>query len=295
MTGSDEPVAPLLVIVGETASGKSALAVEIAAEFNGEIICADSRTVYKGLDIGTAKPSAEDRARVPHHGLDLVTPDRQYSAASYKSYAQQTINQVHERNRLPILVGGTGLYIDAVLYDFSFRSPADPVIRRQLEGLGVEQLQQRIRMRGLTMPENSRNPRHLVRTLETDGQTPQVRPMRLNTLILGLAPERKILEARIRDRVDSMLGLGFADEALRAAGQYGWDAPGLQAPGYRAFREYLEGAVDIETAKALFVKNDLHLAKRQRTWFHRNKSIHWLPTGEEYAKSVELITTELNT
>src|SRR5688500_6881598 len=116
---------PLIVIVGPTASGKTALSIEIAKQYNGEIICADSRTVYKGMDIGTAKPTPEERQGIPHWGLDLVQPNEDFSAADFKVYALQKIIEIRARNRTPILVGGTGLYIDAVIFDYEFGSPVD--------------------------------------------------------------------------------------------------------------------------------------------------------------------------
>ena len=133
-------MAPLVVIAGPTASGKTALAIELAEKFGGEIICADSRTIYKYMDIGTAKPSAEDRARVPHHGIDLVEPGEDFSAADFKFYALGMIADIRARGKVPFLVGGTGLYIDAVVYDYQFGPKADPVQREILESMTLEQL-----------------------------------------------------------------------------------------------------------------------------------------------------------
>lgn len=287
-------VAPLLVIVGETASGKSELAMRLAEMFGGELICADSRTVYKDMDVGTAKPTAADRARVPHFGLDLVAPDEPFTVADFKVYANQAIDGIVDRGRLPVMVGGTGLYVDAVLYDYSFRAPAEPALRQQLQNMTVGQLQERLTEEGLPLPGNAQNPRHLIRAIETGGQGDEAGPLRENTLIVGLSPDREVLRRRIEDRVEAMVAEGFVDEVTRLAETYGWEAPAMQAPGYKAFRQYLAGTISLEEAKALFIRNDMNLAKRQRTWFRRNKSIHWLPTGEEYEKSVELITTLMN-
>lgn len=251
---------PLVVVVGETASGKSALALELAEKFNGEIICADSRTVYKGLEIGTAKPSSEEREKVKHHLLDIVEPNQTFSAADFKQLANEAINDISSRGKIPILVGGTGLYIDAVLFDYGFASAGaerDPV-----------------------------NPRHL-----NSAELRQKRPLRANTLIIGLAPERSILKEKIKKRVEVMVGNGLVDEARGLGEQYGWDSTALQAPAYKAFREYIEGRIELEEAKALFVKNDLNLAKRQRTWFKRNNSIQWL---DDPRKAVEIVTTFLS-
>jgi tRNA dimethylallyltransferase len=251
---------PLIVIVGETASGKSALALELAERYNGEIICADSRTVYKGMDIGTAKPTPEERTRVAHHILDVIEPDQTFTAADFKRLANEAIDDISLRGKLPIMVGGTGLYIDAVLFDYGF-APSDA-------------------------PRNPQNPRHL------DKAQPRLKQeLRPNTLVLGLRLDRELLIKRVEGRVEMMIEAGFADEVRRLSKQDGWEAPALQAPGYKSFREYLGGTISLDEAKALFIKSHLQLARRQRTWFKRNKSIHWLNNGES---AVEIVTTFLS-
>lgn len=286
---SDQP--PLIAIVGETASGKSALGLQLAEQFDGEIIAADSRTVYRGMDIGTAKPSPQEQRLVPHHLLDVVTPDQRFTAADFKRSAQTAITDITSRGKVPFLVGGSGLYVDAVLYDFSFKGEADPDQRRHLQALSVDELQQQLHIRGIPLPENSRNPRYLIRMLETNGASTIRGALRPNTLIIGLEVEREELKAKLVQRVDAMVGQGFVDEVVAVSRQYGWDMPALQAPGYRAFRKYLAGEVTLEEAKTLFVRNDLQLAKRQRTWFRRNKDIHWICKKEE---AIDLITTFLS-
>ena len=129
---------PLVVIVGPTASGKSALAISLAEKFGGEIICADSRTVYKGMDIGTAKPTVDEQARVPHWGLDLVEPGERFSAAKFKRYAIAKIDEIHSRGNIPFLVGGTGLYIDGILFDYEFGSDFNAELRKKLESLSLD-------------------------------------------------------------------------------------------------------------------------------------------------------------
>jgi tRNA dimethylallyltransferase len=250
----------LVVIVGQTASGKSALAMELARQFDGEIICADSRTVYRGMDIGTAKPSAEDRAKVPHHLLDVVDPDERFTVVEFKRLTEVAITDISVRGKLPIMVGGTGLYVDSVLFDYQFSvegSERDPA-----------------------------NPRHLKQT----DVTPKI--LRPNTLVLGLSVNKALLEQRIHDRVEYMVASGFVDEVRAISDKYGWQAAALLAPGYKAFHGYLDGSADLETAKAAFVRNDTQLAKRQRTWFRRNKHIQWLDNPRS---AVDLVTTFLNT
>lgn len=288
-TGSGQ--SPLVVIVGQTASGKSDLAIKLARHFNGEIVAADSRTVYLGLDIGTAKPTADEQKLVKHHLIDVVDPTTTFSAANFKQLANMAIADVAARGRLPILVGGTGLYVDAVIYDFQFRPPADPNLRRELERLDVAALQNRLRERGVPLPANSQNPRHLIRALETGGAIAARRPLRANTLVLGLMLDPDVLHSRIIKRVDSMVERGLIDEVRDMADRYGWDAPGLQAPAYKAFRLYFEGAISLEDAKKRFVQYDWQYARRQKTWFKRNKDIVWIGKPEE---AVGLVTTLLN-
>lgn len=287
-------VPPLVAIVGTTASGKSALAMQLAEQFDGEIVCADSRTVYRGMDIGTAKPSTAERARIPHHLLNVVNPDQPFSAAQFKRAADRAIADIQDRGKLPILVGGTGLYIDAVLYNYRFHTAANPIRRAELSGLSVLELQNRLREAGVALPENSQNPRHLVRALETGGARATRETLRPNTLVIGLDPGQEVLKKRIAERVEVMFAAGFLDEARRLGGAYGWDAEALQAPGYKAARSYILGAQSLAECKAAFVRNDLQYARRQRTWFRRNKSIQWFTNSSDTDKIVDLVTTLLN-
>lgn len=282
---------PLIVIVGETASGKTGLAIELAQQFNGEIIAADSRTIYKGMNIGTAKPDAVEQAAVPHHLIDVVNPDQPFTVADFKRLAEAKIAEITARGKIPFLVGGTGLYIDAVIYNFSFTAPPDPHEREYLQSLSVEELQALHQERGMALPENDKNPVHLIRSLERNGEIPVRHGLREHTLLLGLAISREALEAKLTKRVDAMVERGFIEEVTELARRYGWTCQALQAPGYKAFRPYLEGEATLEEAKHNFVRNDLQYAKRQRTWFRRNKSIHWL---NKSADSVALVTTFLN-
>lgn len=285
---------PLIVLLGETASGKSALALELAEQCGGEIICADSRTIYRGMDIGTAKPTNDERERTPHHLLDVVDPDQTFSVAQFQILARQAIENIAARGGVPIVVGGTGLYIDSLLFDLKFRSEPDLALRAELEQLSIEELQAEIVKRGYVMPENGRNKRYLVRVIESAGTVPARSGLRPNTLVLGLCTDREVLEARITARVEAMVDAGFVDELSILVGQYGEDAPGLNAPGYKAFLPYLRGDSTLEQAKADFVHNDMRLAKKQRTWFRRSiyqNVIHWL---NNRSQSVDLVTTFLN-
>ena len=279
---------PLVVIVGETASGKTALAIELARRFNGEIIAADSRTVYMGMDIGTAKPSMAERQGIPHFGLDVVEPGQHFSVYDFQQLAQSAIENTSSRGRLPIIVGGTGLYVDSVLYDFTFRSRPAAQIREQLQGLSIEELQNSILAAHLPLPENSQNPRHLTRILESGEAPKQHKKLRENTLVLGISLPREELEQRIKSRVETMVAAGLVDEIRTLAVRYG-DTEAFRTPGYKAFLEYIRGNMTLEAAKQQFARDDLRLAKRQRTWFKRSSDIHWLSGSDKLAEAVELV------
>lgn len=280
-----------MVIVGQTASGKSALAMKLAQQFDGEIIAADSRTVYKGMDIGTAKPTLDDQKMIPHHLLDVVAPDESFTVADFQMQALAAITDVASRGKVPVLVGGSGLYVDAVVYNFSFRAPSEDGLRRRFSTLSVGELQDLLVQEGLAMPKNRSNPRHLIRVLETHGEVPTREGLRPRTLIIGVVRDREELVERINERVEQMVNHGFVDEVKRLFAEYGAAAQALQAPGYKAFYKYLTGEISIDAAKQQFVHYDMQYAKRQKTWFKRNPDIHWISNMEE---AVELVTTFLN-
>jgi tRNA dimethylallyltransferase len=245
----DSRVVPLIVIVGETASGKSALATKLAKKFNGEIIAADSRTVYKGMDIGTAKPSKEEMQDIPHHLLDIIEPNQAYSAAKFKVDALKLIEQITARGHLPIMVGGTGLYINSIIFDYQF---ADSKAER-----------------------DPQNPRHLLKKSSNTASInlQQIRP---NTLVIGIKIERDILEQRITRRVEHMFKNGLVEEVRSLVEQYGWGKAAMNGIGYRFVGQYIRGEISLEETKEKMIRGDLSLAKRQRTWFKRNKYIHWI-------------------
>ncbi|HET9174074.1 MAG TPA: tRNA (adenosine(37)-N6)-dimethylallyltransferase MiaA [Candidatus Saccharimonadales bacterium] len=285
--------APLVVIVGETASGKSALAMEVARACNGEIICADSWTVRREVDIGTAKPTPAEQAEIPHHLLDVAAPDEDYTAAVFKVQALHAIQDITKRGKLPIMVGGTGLYIDGVLYDFGFLKAGDREQRSVLNRLTIPELLDLLHTKGIVLGDvDQRNKRRLIRLLETNGAKPTKGTLRPNTLILGTVITREDLRQRIERRIDTMLSAGLEAEVRQLVMRYGWECEALKGVGYREWREYFDGSQTIEQTRQRIIKSTLDLAKRQRTWFKRNNSIHWLT---DRSIAVDLITTFLNT
>lgn len=283
---------PLIVIVGQTASGKSAMALELAGRFNGEIVAADSRTVYKGMDIGTAKPTTDERSIVPHHLIDVVTPNNSFTAADFKHLAIEAITDIGQRGKVPILVGGTGLYIDSLLFDFTFRGPANPLRRQALERCSIEELQELLQQEGLPFPSNERNPRHLIRAIEAGSHRVSAKkPLRPRTLIIGVAIAPEVLQAQIEVRVERMLLAGLEQEVRHLVRDYGWGVTPLQTIGYQEFLPYLEGRMVIEEVRQALILHTRQYAKRQKTWFKRNPAIHWISKTEE---AVDLVTTFLN-
>jgi len=273
---------PLVVVVGPTASGKSATAMRIAREFNGEIICADSRTIYKGMDIGTAKPSKEDQAEVLHWGLDLVEPGEHFTAADFKNYAQQKIEEIRARGHMPMLVGGSGLYVDGVIFDFQFAKP-QPELRKKLEQMSLDALKKYCANNNIELPENEQNRRYVMRTIERNSapQTRRAEPIE-NTIIVGIATERDVLRARIAERSEHMFETGMVEEAKTLGKKYGWDSEAMTGNVYRLVHRFLDGEFNETELKERFDIADRQLAKRQMTWLKRNPFITWCSLDDAY-------------
>ena len=290
-----EQVGALLVVVGETASGKSALALELAKKFDGELICADSWTVYKDFNIGTAKPSNLERAQIPHHLLDVADPRGGFSAVVFQQLAQTAIDAIHRRGKLPIMVGGTGLYIDSVLYHYGFLAPPPAELREKLSGMSLPEVLELAKERGLnTSGIDVRNKRRVIRLIENDGQLPTKKELRPNTLLIGINTPRETLKERVTQRVDHMLTQDLKFEVEKLANKYGWEAEPMKGIGYREWREYFEGSLNVEEVCQRIIKSTMGLAKRQRTWFKRNNSIHWFSTPVNMQEVDALVTTFLN-
>lgn len=286
---------PLIVIVGETASGKSDLAMNIAKRYGGEIICADSWTVRKEVNIGTAKPTNQDRLIVPHHLLDIVQPNEDFTAAVFQRLAQKTIQQIHRAGKLPIMVGGSGLYINGVLYDYQFMPAGDRQLRLKLNHLTLSELQQKVyALKCDNSGIDMQNKRRLIRFIETKGLKPTKKSLRSNTIIIGIKIECATLNSRIVTRVDNMIQQGLADEALAISIKYGWQCEALKGIGYREWQNYFLGIQSLEKTKEIIIKSTMDLAKKQRTWFKRNNSIHWLSSPINYREVDDILTSFIN-
>jgi tRNA dimethylallyltransferase len=284
---------PLIVIVGPTASGKTALAIELAEQYGGEIICADSRTIYKGMDIGTAKPTAEERQRVPHWGLDLVEPGEQFGAADFKQYALQKIDEIRGRGHIPLLVGGTGLYIDGVVLDYEFGQAADPEQRRELEAMSLEELHKYCMENNVSLPENHKNRRYVIRAIEQKSINTKRREAPIaNSYIVGIATDRDVLRTRIEHRSEQLFEDGVVEEAKALGKKYGWESEAMTGNIYPLCRLYLEGELTLEEVKYKFTTLDWRLAKRQLTWLRRHEFINWLPLTEARAYLSTVLASE---
>ncbi len=281
MESSNYNKTPLIVIVGPTASGKTSLAINLAEIYGGEIICADSRTVYKDMDIGTAKPSYEDCQRVPHWGIDLIYPYEYFSAAEFKQYALKKIEDIRSRNKIPFLVGGTGLYIDAIVFDYKFGNKSDVKKRTLLEKLNIEELWKYCRKNSIELPDNYNNKRYVIRCIEQGGINNNRKvEINNNSIVVGISTDRDNLRKRIKDRIEQFFDNNVVEEAKILGKIYGWDNRAMSGNIYPILHKYIDNEISIEEAKLEIFYRDWHLAKRQMTWFRRNKNIEWLELNQ---------------
>jgi len=289
----------ILVIAGPTASGKSELALELARRLDGEIVSADSMQVYRGMDIGTAKPTPEQRAEIPHHLLDVADPDQPFSAADFAGAADTAIRDIGSRGRQSIVVGGTGLYIRALLKGLVDSPGGADEFRQALHEeagrLGNEALLERLRRVDpeLAARLHPNNLPRIIRALEVYHLTgiPLSRyqqehgfsGQRYRSLQIGIRAGRPLLYNRIDDRVDRMLEQGLVQEVqhLLNAG-YGPDSKAMRSIGYKEMAAHLAGESSLEEASRLIKRNTRHYAKRQLTWFNADKDILWLEYPAEF-------------
>lgn len=286
---------PLIVIVGPTASGKTSLAIRLAQKYGGEIICADSRTVYRDMDIGTAKPTPEERALVSHWGLDLVSPGERFTAADFKRYALEKIDEIRARGHVPFIVGGTGLYVDSVVFDYEFGGSVDESQRQELEVLSIEELHKYCFKHNISLPENNKNKRHLIRAIEQRGINSKRKSKPISTsIIVGISTDRDLLRARIERRAEQIFENGVVDEAIILSKKYGWESEAMTGNIYPLVRQYLDAQLSMTELQQKFATLDWRLAKRQLTWLKRNSFIQWktLVDAEHYLS--ELLVESAN-
>jgi tRNA dimethylallyltransferase len=236
---------PVIVIVGPTASGKTGAAISIAKKIGGEVISADSRAIYKYMDIGTAKPSVEEMDGVPHFGIDLVEPGERFTVADFKEYAEQKICEIRSRGHVPIVAGGTGLYVDALIFDYKF----DGLSKDAKHGT----------------PEGN----------EKAQEYKDRKEMSKDFVVFGISWEPDELRERITKRMRGMYNEGLFAETKFLVEKYGWGSQAMKSNVYQFCDKYLNGECSLDEAIEQTVYDDWHLAKRQITWFKRNEHINW--------------------
>jgi tRNA dimethylallyltransferase len=295
MPSKAEGIRPLILIVGPTAAGKTALSIQLAEHFGGEIVSADSRQIYRGMDIGTAKASPEEQARVPHHLLDVASPDEWYTVAQYQDAALRAIAGIHARGRVPFLVGGSGLYVRAVADGLQIpRVPPAPELRAELEReakRSPEGLYGRLRRLDPDAAAciDPRNVRRVIRALEVCLLTGKPisaqqgrQPSSFRSLWIGLTLPRPELYGRIDARVDNMISRGLVEEVRHLAAQdYSWDAPAMTGVGYRQIGAYLRGELTIEESVQEIKRATRRFVRQQYNWFRLDDPrIHWFDSRE---------------
>jgi tRNA dimethylallyltransferase len=296
----------LVVVCGPTASGKTSSAMRLAEEFPCEIVSADSRQVYRGMDIGTAKPSSDELSRVPHHLIDVVRPDQPFNVNQFADLAQQAVADIHQRQKLPLVVGGTGFYLQALVSGLLDVPGPDEALRERLrleeEQQGPGSLFKRLQQLDPVMAERlqPRDQVRIIRALEVLAATGQSLAVlqqkhsfpanRFRVLWLGMAVEREKLYRIIEDRVDLMFANGLIDE-VRGIMKQGY-SPTLKAfktIGYQEVIRLLKNELNLDETVAAVKLNSRHYAKRQMTWFRRNSEIIWVDSCREFAKLSELM------
>ena len=303
---------PVVAIVGPTASGKTALAIEIAKHFGGEIIGADSMQIYKNMSIASAAPTDEEKGDIPHHLFEFLSPDQKFSVAEYVTLAKQRVQEVISRGKLPILVGGTGLYVDSFLGNlkFSDEENGDEVrkkLEQEAETIGAAALLERLEKidpeAASKLHENDK--KRIIRALEVyyiHGITPtemnlrsKAEPSPYKSIYIGTTyKDRELLYARIEKRVGLMLDDGLLEEAESSYKTLG--ATAVQAIGHKEFYPYFEGKISKDEAVQSLVRSTRRYDKRQLTWFRRNENINWIYMDEDenpIKKAIEIITKEL--
>jgi len=283
---------PLIALIGPTASGKSQLGLELARSFDGEIICVDTGSFYRQMDIGTAKPSRFDQAELPHHMLDIIDADTRLSVQKFVQLTKPILTDIWSRKKPIFLVGGSGLYIDALLFDYQFRTEKQAA--SQTANMDLEELQTAVQQ---AYPAEYRqvdikNRRRLEQLLRRGpAHTTDRSELAYNALLIGLSPSRSELTSQIKQRTAAMLQAGFRDEVEALLTNYGPDCPGLQITGYAQMSSVILGQSHESDLEDCINQVTLQLAKKQLTWFRRNPAIHWL---EAPSNAKALVTTYLD-
>ena len=294
------PKTRIIAVVGPTASGKTALSIELARRMNGEIVSCDSMQVYRGMDVGTAKPDEAERAGIPHHLIDVADADAPFSVAEYVTLAKRAVEDIAARGKTPVVCGGTGLYLDALLRGEMEQTETDPALRQALleyaAEYGAHALHERLRR---VDPESAdaiheNNVKRVCRALEiweSTGMTKTeadkrslLRESPFDATVIGIFyPDRNVLYDRIARRVDAMLASGLVEETRRldADGVFDANATAAQAIGYKELLPYVRGEETLATARERLILSTRRYAKRQLTWFRAKEYVRWINATDE--------------
>jgi tRNA dimethylallyltransferase len=301
----------LAVLIGPTAVGKTKMSIELAKRLNGEIISGDSMQIYRGMDIGTAKIKKEEMESIPHYLIDIKDPDETFSVAEFQELVRKKISEISSRGKLPIIVGGTGLYIQSVIYDYQFSdAPSDDEFRKKLEQEAALKGNDALFHKLMKIdPESAEkihpnNIRRVIRALEiyyctgktmSEYQKKQVHELLYHTVIVGLTMDRDRLYERINKRVDMMIAEGLVEEVERFWRAGLRDCQSIQAIGYKELYDYFDGRISFEEAVENLKQNSRRYAKRQLTWFRNKMNVKWFdmtnvddPT--KFAKKIDEIS-----
>ncbi len=304
------PKAKVIVIGGPTASGKTALSIELAKKINGEIVSADSMQIYKEMDIGTAKPDEDEKQNIKHYMLDFISPEVRYSVADYKKDAKKCIREIVGKGKTPIVVGGTGLYIDSLIYEIEYPEiEVDLQYRKQLENLiekeGLEKLYENAKkIDPQAMEKISQNDKkRILRVLEIYHQTGKTKTElekeskkepEFDYRMFAIDMDREHLYEKINKRVDIMIEKGLIEEVKNIYKKYEKMPTSLQALGYKEIVEYIEGKLTKEEAIEKIKLESRRYAKRQLTWFRKNKETIWLNGEKSTSENIHIILEEIN-
>ncbi|NKE06488.1 tRNA (adenosine(37)-N6)-dimethylallyltransferase MiaA [Mesobacillus selenatarsenatis] len=286
----------LIVLIGPTAVGKTNLSIELAKKFDGEIISGDSMQIYKGMDIGTAKITVQEMEGIAHHLIDIKEPEESFSTAEFQELVREKINEISSRGKMPMIVGGTGLYIQSVIFDYHFTdAPSDPAFRHSLEqvaeAVGQEFLHEKLQE---SDPESAsrihpNNVRRVIRALEiihctgktaSELQENQSPELLYDIALIGLTMDREMLYNRINYRVDLMMEQGLLDEVKYFYEKGLRDCQSIQAIGYKELYDYFDGKVPLEKVIENLKQNSRRYAKRQLTWFRNKMNVEWFDMSE---------------
>jgi tRNA dimethylallyltransferase len=287
----------VIVVVGPTASGKSALAVKLAKQFEGEIVSADSRQIYKGMDIGTGKITKKEMEGIKHYLIDVVTPKANFTLTNFKDMAEKKIQKILDKGKVPIITGGTGLYVAALVDNWQIpRVEPDEENRKILEEMSLKKMQEYLKKHDPKTYQkiDLKNKRRVARAVEVVMATGKSfiklqdkKESKWDALWIGVGSEREKLYKKIETRVEKMFKMGLLEEVQNLAKKYDFSLGAMSGIGYRQFKDYFEGKISLKEVGKLIKRDTRRYAKRQMTWFKREKRIYWITNSSQAKKLVK--------